>query len=354
MAFIRDLEEILGKPKKEMPTGGAAGPRFAQTKGQMPARIAPGGGTSGAGGPLLVDYLRANVGAQPLAETTKELAQKAGRVQAQEYKGTTEGVKVAEAVKPLTLQPTGEGQATATGTMGPSMESAIKSYMDSQKPAFATPDEAAKAAMEVEATAEALGTEAGRQAVLQEKYGKGQTYTAGEAALDAALAGATSGRELSALAKKYGQLYETVTGKQQQAGAEFETQSAQAKADAQARAEATRAAETARAAATEKAQAAYDLQQRKLKAQERASVRYAQAKNAMEWAKQNNQMDAYRKFQAQLYAQELADEDYQNLVKGGKADDPGYFNKTYKDFLYDELVASGVDPKEAQVVAYGT
>lgn len=361
MAFIREDEELkraAAQQKREVPMAGAAAPRFAAARAQMAPRMAPGGGTSGGRGPLLVDYLRANVGAQPLGEVTKELQQKAGRVQAQEYKGTTGGLATAEAAKAqektIKAVPESEGAASMTAQAQQDMESALQSFLESQragpKGAFATPEEAARATMDVEITAEALGTEAGRQAALQEKYGKGQTYTAGEAALDAALAGATSGAELSALAKKYGQLYETVAGKQKTAQEKFETETKKTAAEREAAAAAEAASAQVRSQAADRARAKYDKQQRKRAAQERAGVRYQQGKNALDWAIKNNAMDAYRKFEAQLYAEELADEDYQRMVKGGKAEDPFYFSKTYEDFLAEEYAAAGIDSGEA----YGT
>jgi len=351
MAFIReDLEELkraAAAPRREvMPSGAGAGLRASVSRGGP--RMAPGGGTSGAGGPLLVDYLRANAGAQPLGQVQKELQQQAGRLEAQEYKGTAKGLKTAEAAKAeeRTLRPIQQpGQAMATAEASPGLQQ----FLEAQKPqaAFESAEAAAKAALELEATAGQLGTEAGRQAVLQEKYGKGQTYTAGEAALDAALAGATSGQQLSGLAKKYGQLYETVTGKQKTAEEKFTAETQKTAAERERVAADQAAAAAIRASAAERAKANYDMQQRKKAAQERASVRYSTGKNALEWAKKNNAINAYMQFAAGLHAQALADEDYQNLVLKGKADDPFYFYKTYEDFLADEYAAAGLNRDEA-------
>ncbi len=52
----------------------------------------------------------------------------------------------------------------------------------------------------------ATGTDAGRQALLQQQYGQGGGYTQGMSSLDAALTGSVGGKQFSALRAKYGDL----------------------------------------------------------------------------------------------------------------------------------------------------
>lgn len=241
----------------------------------------------GARAPLLADYLRANVGSAMGQKAMADVAKQAGELEGKTWQGTARGVQekptnmslagtalaappTAPKAKPLApgvkrsegLQGTPQKGvssltletqplstqdlalartqgATATLAQPKAGVSELQRYLEATRNgATATlnqgtaispvmsAQEAAKKAEQIEQEAAQLGTQAGRQAYLQEKYGKGQQYSTGEAMLDAALMGGLSGSQLSGLNKKYEQLYETITGKQQAAQKSYEDEQA--------------------------------------------------------------------------------------------------------------------------------
>ena len=269
--------------------GGGAGPTrptvFTPTQAQA---------STGARAPLLADYLRANVGSSMAQKAAADVAKQAGALEGKEWQVTSQGLQekpasmrlagdvLTAAPKPPAATPQAgvkrfEGlqgtpqkgvQGLTLEAQQPSVEQMISARQQGatatlsqpttgQTPAeraiaarqqgatatlkegtaispVMTPAEAAKQAEQVEAEATELGTQAGREAYLQEKYGKGQQYTTGEAMLDAALMGGLAGSQLSGLAKKYEQLYETVTGKQKAAQTAYDREQERKRLEAEA------------------------------------------------------------------------------------------------------------------------
>lgn len=203
-----------------------------------------------------------------------------------------------------------KGRATGEGVReAPNQREKIVTIAEAEKPAFATGAEAEALAQDIEQQTQALQTEAGRQAFLQEKYGKDQTYSAGESLFDAALMGALQSESLKGLQSKYKDLFETVTGKTGKAAGEY---AAKVEADrlAQERGDADMEASRARIQAVYEAAFAKWQEDKRV----RDAYRRSSERGVRRWEIENSDMKSWEKANAldRLRAEEEADSDFQN------------------------------------------
>jgi hypothetical protein len=232
MAFIRDDEFLKaiqqGQPMAR-PSGVSLGP-VGRSSGSGGGASAPIVGSTGAKAPLLADYLKAAQGSK-MAETVAGGLER----QAERLKGGTvttgaqgeTGLKIQTGV----AAPTQERQAVIQagiyqrGKPGPIQDFTGPGYEAPRVPSLGsatlTQAQAQKQAETVESKARAAGLEGGAQSLLQQQYGKGQTYTQGEQMLDAAILGNQAGGRLGELSKKYSDLYSQLGGRFDKAASDF-------------------------------------------------------------------------------------------------------------------------------------
>lgn len=197
-------------------------------------------------------------------------------------------------------------------------------------------------AQRTEQEAAMLGSEAGRQAYLQQKFGKGQSYTQGESLLDAALMGALSGDTLRGLKGKYSQLYETVSGRQK---AEQETFSAleaarkqQEEGDLQTRLQQAKS----RTAAERKARDAYAEAKRKADAWNRQTEWYnAEIQSQQDYLAGRKSKAEHEQLVENLNRFRDEDADLQRYKQEGWGNPLAILNTTEDDFVANALKEAG-------------
>lgn len=196
-----------------------------------PIGMGPVSGTSGRRAPLLADYLKAASGSSLGERVAGGLEKQAERLKS----GTvTTGQQGQLGLQVQTGAPQvsqgrqdvmgagiyrQRGGGPVTDFTGPSDETPRVPSLGS---ATLTQQQAQAKAQDVESKARAAGQEGGAQSLLQQQFGKGQTYTSGEQALDAAILGAQAGDRLGQLSRKYSDLYTQLGGRFGQAAADYE------------------------------------------------------------------------------------------------------------------------------------
>lgn len=238
MAFIRDderakaIQKALPGGRQVMPAPGGAGGVVMPSAGGAGARAEAMPGSTGARAPLLADYLRAaggrTMGEKALGATEAQgAALQAGQVGFNEQGQVGVNIQTGRGLTPAQQTVLGGGVRMAPGKGGV-IAGTEAGEMTTRQMGFApsgarlTAEQAQQKAEAVQSTARAAGQPGGAQAILQQQFGQGQQYTSGEQMLDAALLGATEGRRLEALSKKYGNLYDVMTGRIGQARSAFE------------------------------------------------------------------------------------------------------------------------------------
>lgn len=204
MPFIAPPKKPKGYgPQDEEPN--ALRPRAGAVGVDAPGAAQPQGQTSVPGSQHINigDYLRANEG-----QGAKMADKLAGGLDAK-------AAPIAGAVGPLKAVAPGQGPAGVLD-MGAGQGAAATAAMTppghTPAPAPLRGQAELDRANEVTADAKLLGTDGGRQELLDKAYGSGRT--GGEAAFDNALMGGGAGGRLAELSKKYSGLAERVSGSQ--------------------------------------------------------------------------------------------------------------------------------------------
>lgn len=232
MAFVREDEYL--KAMREgtataRPAGVSLGP-VTPSGGAMGA-TAPMTGSTGRKAPLLADYLKTAQGGK-MAETVVGGLEK----QAERLKGGTvttgpEGqlglqVQTGVAAPSAGRQAVMQGGVYRKGGGGPVTDFTGPGFEAPRTPSLSTAGltqaQAQKQAETIESKARAAGQEGGAQSLLQQQYGKGQTYTQGEQMLDAAILGSQAGGRLGELSKRYSDLYSQLGGRFGKAAADYQ------------------------------------------------------------------------------------------------------------------------------------